>query len=167
MYPLYTFRWSKSTSMLENYFDILINSLNKRTETKIYSNPIRQKSTINWVKVFKNGPSKICGWHPLSFLKDAFHKFYLVHSWLPWPTYIIYPIAHGLKTLLSSLSCSNQIYSIFTQKTFTWSKLKIETLEEWGVCSKLTIKIPEQRYWRCSCVFNVNYSSINIFHTFF
>ena len=29
--------------MLENYFDILINSLNKRTETKIYSNPIRQK----------------------------------------------------------------------------------------------------------------------------
>ena len=33
-----------------------------------------------WVKVFKNGPSKICGRQPLKNLKTIFHKFYLVHS---------------------------------------------------------------------------------------
>ena len=51
-----------------------------------------------WDKVFKNGPSKICGRHSLkdlkgngllkhisdhissNFLKAIFHKFYLVHS---------------------------------------------------------------------------------------
>ena len=104
-----------------------------------------------WVKVFKNGPSKICGREPsenftwsileyfvanfildclkkkklekcfdslmangfnrmvwskiqsyivcyglsvqadhiiLNFLKAVFHKFYLVYSWIPWPTYL-------------------------------------------------------------------------------
>ena len=56
----------------------------------------------NWqfgylVKVFKNAQSKICGRQPLKnlvylarpyhfkFLKAAFHKLYLVHSWIPWP----------------------------------------------------------------------------------
>ena len=42
----------------------------------------------NCVKVFKNGPSKICGRKPLknlNFLKAVFYKFYLVHSWIPWP----------------------------------------------------------------------------------
>ena len=43
-----------------------------------------------WVKVFKNGPSKIFGRQPLKNLKwygekAVFHKFYLVHSWIPWP----------------------------------------------------------------------------------
>ena len=41
-----------------------------------------------WDKVFKNGPSKICGRQPSNFkfpkisnfLKAVFHKFYLVHS---------------------------------------------------------------------------------------
>ena len=49
-----------------------------------------------WDKVFKNGPSKICGKQPLknlkeygllkadhtlsNFLKAVFHKFYLLHS---------------------------------------------------------------------------------------
>ena len=41
-----------------------------------------------WDKVFKNGPSKICGKQPLKnladhipliFLKADFHKFYLVY----------------------------------------------------------------------------------------
>ena len=52
-----------------------------------------------WVKVYKNGPSKIRGRQPLknlkwyglpkliissqSFLKAVFHKFYLVRSWIP------------------------------------------------------------------------------------
>ena len=51
---------------------------------------------IKWVKVFKNGPSKICGRQPLKYLKwydhitsnilkAVFHKFYLVHSWISWP----------------------------------------------------------------------------------
>ena len=35
-----------------------------------------------WVKVFKNGPSKICGRQPQKVLPDkaVFHKFYLIHS---------------------------------------------------------------------------------------
>ena len=61
----------------------------------------------SWFKVFKNGPSKSSGRQPLkklklvclsrpyqahyiisNFLKAVFHKFYLVHSWIPWPSYI-------------------------------------------------------------------------------
>ena len=42
------------------------------------------KSLRIWDKVFKNGPSEICGRHPLNslqvFLKSVFHKFHLVHS---------------------------------------------------------------------------------------
>ena len=54
-----------------------------------------------WDKVFKNEPSKICGRQPLKnlklygllyadhitayVLKVVFHKFYLFHSWIPWP----------------------------------------------------------------------------------
>ena len=50
-----------------------------------------------WIKTFKNGPNKICGRQPLknrsdmvclstsNLLKAVFHKFYLVHSWIPWP----------------------------------------------------------------------------------
>ena len=34
-----------------------------------------------WDKVFKNGPSKICGRQPV------FHKFHLVHSWILCPIY--------------------------------------------------------------------------------
>ena len=39
-----------------------------------------------WDKVFKSGPSKMCGRQPLAdytpsnFLKAVFHKFHLVHS---------------------------------------------------------------------------------------
>ena len=38
-----------------------------------------------WIKVFKNGRSKICGKQPLKNLKVLLHKFYLVHSQIPWP----------------------------------------------------------------------------------
>ena len=54
-----------------------------------------------WDKVFKNGPSKICGTMPLKHLKGyglleadhnpsdslktVFHKFYLIHSWILCP----------------------------------------------------------------------------------
>ena len=45
---------------------------------------------IKWDKVFRNGPSEICGRQPLknlshipsNLLKAVFHKFYLVHSWI-------------------------------------------------------------------------------------
>ena len=37
---------------------------------------------VVWYKVFKNGPIKIC---ERQSLKAVFHKFYLVHSWIPWP----------------------------------------------------------------------------------
>ena len=44
-----------------------------------------------WVKIFKNGQSKICERQPLNIWSDivcclgkaVFHKFYLVHSWIP------------------------------------------------------------------------------------
>ena len=60
---------------------------------------------VIWVKVFKIGPIKVCRRQPLknlwsdmiclsrpyhfkftsNFWKDVIHKFYLVHSWIPWP----------------------------------------------------------------------------------
>ena len=46
--------------------------------------------------VFKNGSSKFCGRQPLAdhftanFLKAFLHKFYLVHSWIPWSICYIY-----------------------------------------------------------------------------
>ena len=56
---------------------------------------------LTWVKVFKNGLSRTCGRQPLKnlkwydlpyitsiFLKAAFHKFYLVYSWIPSRIYI-------------------------------------------------------------------------------
>ena len=45
---------------------------------------------------FKNGPSKICGsslqkiWSS-NFLKAVFHNFYLVRSWITWPTSTVRP----------------------------------------------------------------------------
>ena len=49
---------------------------------KVYLN----RSTYICVKVFKNEPSKIYGREPLKkFFKAFFHKFYLLHSWIPWP----------------------------------------------------------------------------------
>ena len=40
-----------------------------------------------WVKVFKNGPSKMD--HTSSnFLKAVFHKSYLAHSWILFSTYV-------------------------------------------------------------------------------
>ena len=56
-----------------------------------------------WVKVFKDGPSKICGRQPLkilnwyiclgkpyhfNFLKAVSHKFYLVYSWITRHPYV-------------------------------------------------------------------------------
>ena len=47
-----------------------------------------------WVKEFKNGPSKICGrqtlqkmWSDMVWL-GRFNKFYLAHSWIPWPIFL-------------------------------------------------------------------------------
>ena len=52
-----------------------------------------------WVKVFKNGPSKICGRQSLGrpyrsiFLKGCLPQIYLVHSWILWP---MFSISNGL-----------------------------------------------------------------------
>ena len=52
-----------------------------------------QLISIIWDKVFKSGPSKICGRQtlknlkPSNFLKTVFRKFYLVHSWILCPIY--------------------------------------------------------------------------------
>ena len=61
-------------------------------------------SIVIWNKVFKNGPSEICGRQSLKnlkryglpkaghipsiFLKAVFHEFYLVHSWILCPIWI-------------------------------------------------------------------------------
>ena len=51
--------------------------------------------TVIWGKVFKNGPRKICRRQPLknlkgpNILKGVFHFFYLVHSWMLCPIYIV------------------------------------------------------------------------------
>ena len=46
------------------------------------------------------------------------------------------------------------------QSAFTCSNLTIEILAKSVKCSKLTIKTPEQRQWRCSGVSNVNFEHI-------
>ena len=48
-----------------------------------------------WIKVFQNDPSKtfkkwsdmVClgRWYYFKIFKAVFHKFYLDHSWIPWP----------------------------------------------------------------------------------
>ena len=61
-------------------------------------------SAYIWMKVFKNGPNKICGRKPFkklnrygllitsNFLKAVIHKFYLVHSLTPGAVYYQYDI---------------------------------------------------------------------------
>ena len=53
-------------------------------------------------------------------------------------------------------------YDRHSQPVINFSKLTVETLEE-GVklYSKLTIKTPEQRHWRRSGVFIVNFEHIS------
>ena len=62
---------------------------------------IKFSRRIIWNKVFKNGPSKICGRQPLknlkgygllketpsNFLNAVSHRFYLVHPWMLCPIY--------------------------------------------------------------------------------
>ena len=77
-----------------------------------------------WVKVFKNGPSIICGrqplknlkWHgppkqtisPQIFLKAVFHKFYLVHSRISWPKYTV-------ETLYRGHAIQRTLFTLFAQ----------------------------------------------------
>ena len=101
-------------------------------------------TTYLWDKVFKNGPSKICGRQPLKnlkrygllkadrstpypfeFFKGCLHKFYLVHSW------ILCTIYNG--TYLFKVKNGN-----------------IKTMCD--ICSKLTIVTPE-RHWGRAGVF--------------
>ena len=50
---------------------------------------------------------------------------------------------------------------IVSQPAITCSKLTTETLEQGEICSKLTIKMPERRYWRRSGIFIVNFEHIS------
>ena len=47
------------------------------------------------------------------------------------------------------------------KKTNTYWKSTIETSKKVEVCSKLTIKTPEWRYWRPSGVFIVNFEPVS------
>ena len=43
-----------------------------------------------WYKVFKNGSSELCGRQSLKNLKwYGLPKYYSVHSWMPWPKYLL------------------------------------------------------------------------------
>ena len=57
------------------------------------------------------------------------------------------------------------LQKLATQPAFTCSKLTIETLEQGlgtrKICSKLTIKIPEQPQWRRSGIFIVNFEHVS------
>ena len=73
------------------------------------------KSNNIWDKVFKNGPSKICGRQPLKITKGmyglikadhttskfwkAVHKFYLAHSWIPFPICNTWKVYEKLQVL--------------------------------------------------------------------
>ena len=71
-----------------------------------------RKGSNKWNKVFKNGPSKICGRQPLknlkwNVLKAVFHEFYLVHSWMPWPIcYYISSVFYWCHFVLQKWFCS-------------------------------------------------------------
>ena len=97
-----------------------------------------------WVKVFKNGPSKICGRQPLknlkryglpkadhtpsNYLKAILNKFYLVHSWIP---------------------C--HIFQRWTSTNFTW--LYLEHLSHiFPPIYHLSMNKPKTKSWRISVV---------------
>ena len=82
------------TQILYTYFysQLIYKTMNfLSTKILIISFSLLLISTYKWVKVFKNGPSKISGRKPLkklieadhitsNFLKVVFQKFYLVRS---------------------------------------------------------------------------------------
>ena len=92
MYPSYTLLLHKETSidarvLKTSKLPIFIESFKNFIFSK---NDVVQHNI--WDKIFKNGPSKVCGRQPLKnlkcssdFLKAVFHKFYLVHSWVFCP----------------------------------------------------------------------------------
>ena len=89
---------------------------------------------IVWVKVFNNCPSEICWRQPFKnlkwyglpkqtiiitsiFLKAVFHKFYLVHSWIPWSIFFSkkYTVDY-----YSEPTSSNSFKNNSTENTCTW-----------------------------------------------
>ena len=64
-----------------------------------------------WDKVFKSGPSKICGRQPLkNLLKAVFRKCYLVHSWILCPIcflLLVFFITEATKLSAITLVISN------------------------------------------------------------
>ena len=55
------------------------------------------RKRCRWVKVFKYGPSKICG-----KIWTVFHIFHLVHSWISWSRCSVRFLGNGLNILRSS-----------------------------------------------------------------
>ena len=58
-------------------------------------------------------------------------------------------------------SCKNRIKVCATQAAFTYFKLTINPRTRCEICSKLTIKTSERRYWRLSGVSTVNFEHIS------
>ena len=53
--------------------------------------------------------------------------------------------------------CKRYNYELLPADNFMFEVNNRNTRIRWEICSKLTIKIPEQRHWRCSIVFIVNF----------
>ena len=95
-----------------------------------------------WVKVFKNGPSKICGRKPL--------KNYLVHSWIPWPIYkqnlpctlSCYLHYFDLPTYIEDLPSSVGLQCNSYSKKYYFAELTYQNSHDW---TKLSPSCETQR----------------------
>ena len=68
----------------------------------------------------------------------------------------------SLRVKPSDLACLLCCRELVTQLSFTYSKLIIKITRKWcEICSKLTIKTPERRYWHRSGVFIVTFEHIS------
>ena len=86
IWPVALHQYYEVSTLTQPYID-RSNATNLKAELDILKLTLFNQQYI-WDKVFKNGPSKICGRQPLkSFLKAVFHKFYLVQSWILCPTW--------------------------------------------------------------------------------
>ena len=82
-----------------------------------------------WDKVFKNGPSKICGRQPLSFFKGCLPQI-LLGPFLNTLSHFIpplYSLAYSLLTL-NLLLPTEIIKFLQTKQAFTYFKLKLQYL---------------------------------------
>ena len=73
----------------------------------------------------------------------------------PLPSLVLYFTVFQVRIIKSS-ECNPFSAKIFLVQSPQWN-----TRRKCEICSKLTIKTPEQRHWRCSGVLNVNFEHVS------